>query len=81
MQRAVCVINAMVATLFAVAMLSCEDIKVERNSSEAYLTTTDVVGKSTNCAVVLKAQQGTSYSINISSEQNWATFSNGAREL
>ncbi len=81
MQRAVCVINAMVATLFAVAMLSCEDIKVEKNSSEAYLTTTDVVGKSTNCAVVLKAQQGTSYSINISSEQNWATFSNGAREL
>ena len=46
-------------------------------TSDAYLKATEVKGETKNCAVVLRAQQGTSYSIAITSENNWAKFSGG----
>ena len=55
----------------------CETTGVETIKSEAYMKSVDVKGESKNCAVVLRAQQGTSYSIAITSTGNWATLSGG----
>ena len=41
------------------------------------MSTTEVKGESKNCAVVLKAQQGISYSADVLSDGDWALFSNG----
>ena len=78
MQIKVWNILAMVATaVMAIAVAGCGDVNEERIESSAYIQTTDVKGESKNCAVVLRAQQGTSYSITIQSEGDWATFSSG----
>lgn len=72
--------------MFSVALcafmtIGCDDVKVEKIASEAKLTTTTVKGTSTNCAVVLRAQQGTAYSVAIKSEGDWATFTGGVTAL
>lgn len=59
----------------AVLLCGCEDIVVEVVKSNAYLKTDVIKGDSKNCAVVLEAQQGTSYSISIASDGDWAKFS------
>ena len=59
----------------AVLLCGCEDVVVEVVKSNAYLKTDVVKGDSKNCAVVLEAQQGTSYSISIASDGDWAKFS------
>ena len=73
MRRFFAIVLSIVAT---VAIIGCESIKVEVITSDAYMKTTEVKGDSKNCAVVLRAQQGTSYSITITSEGDWAKFSN-----
>lgn len=67
--------------LCALMTIGCDDVKVEKIVSEAKLTTTTVKGTSTNCAVVLRAQQGTAYSVAIKSEGDWATFTGGVTTL
>ena len=64
------------SVMAVVAMAGCENIDIEVITSDAYIKTTEIKGDSKNCAVVLSAQQGTSYSITISSEGDWAKFSN-----
>ena len=61
-------------TLVAVA---CDGVDANKIVSEAYLTKNEVVGTSKNCAVVLKAEQGSSYTATLISEGDWARFSNG----
>ena len=67
---------AMMAVLMAVGVVGCVDDGDAKIVSEAYLTATEVDGRSKNCAVVLRAQQGTSYSATITSDGNWASFAN-----
>ena len=57
-------------------MVGCESINIEVIASDAYIKSDEVKGDSKNCAVVLSAQQGTSYTITISSDGDWARFSN-----
>ena len=61
----------------AALLCGCEDVVEEVVKSSAYLKTDVVKGDNKNCAVVLRAQQGISYSITIESEGDWATFSSG----
>ena len=62
----------------AAAMLcGCENISMQIIESNAYLQNETVNGDNKNCAVVLEAQQGTSYQITIESEDDWAHFSGG----
>ena len=70
-------IAVMCVVAVSLGMVGCDNNSLERVKSSAYLQTTDVKGESKNCAVVLRAQQGTSYSITIESEGDWATFSSG----
>ena len=58
-------------------MVGCEIVPVEKIGSKAYISNTEIKGDSKNCAVVLSAQQGTSYTITIDSVGDWAHFSNG----
>ena len=67
----------MSAVVMAFVVASCGEVEIERIDSSAYIQTTDVKGESKNCAVVLRAQQGISYTISVTSEDNWATFSGG----
>jgi endonuclease G len=73
MRRFFAIVFSVVA---AVAFVGCEDIKIEVITSEAHMRSADVEGRSKNCAVVLRAQQGTSYSITLNSGGDWAKFSN-----
>lgn len=66
--------GAMVIVLMAVA---CGDVEVEVVKSDAYIQNSEVQWNSKNCAVVLGAQQGKSYSMTIESEEDWAKFSGG----
>ena len=72
MRRFFAILLCVVAT---VVFIGCEDIRIEVITSDAYVKTEEVKGESKNCAVVLRAQQGTSYTISIESEGAWATFS------
>jgi hypothetical protein len=54
-----------VSAVVALVMLGCGDVDVTVTKSEAYIRNTDVKGESTNCAVVLQAQQGKSYTMTI----------------
>ena len=72
MRRFFAILLCVVAT---VVFVGCEDIRIEVITSDAYVKTEEVKGESKNCAVVLRAQQGTSYTISIESEGAWATFS------
>ena len=67
----------MSAVVMALVVASCDEVGIERIESNAYIQNEDVKGESKNCAVVLRAQQGTSYSITIQSEGDWARFSSG----
>lgn len=67
--------------IVAVVIASCEgsttDDKNTNNDvveSNVYLKTSEVDGRSTNCAVVLQAQQGTSYTATVSSKSGWISF-------
>lgn len=62
-------------------MLSGCETDVESVESQAYLNNETVKGESKNCAVVLRAQQGTSYTIAIESEDDWAHFSDGQNTI
>lgn len=59
----------------ALVALSCEYVVVEPIESEAFIENSDVQGDRKTCAVVLRAEQGTSYTINITSEGDWALLS------
>ena len=66
-----------VAIAALLMMVGCEIVPVEKIGSKAYISNTEIKGDSKNCAVVLSAQQGTSYTIIIDSVGDWAHFSNG----
>ena len=71
-------VKSWIGFLLAVLLfVSCESVSSDTIKSEALLSTTEVKGESKNCAVVLKAQQGISYSANVVSDGDWALFSNG----
>ena len=63
--------------MMTIVAASCTDDAENRVASNAYLKNTEVKGESKNCAVVLEAQQGTSYSLTIASDGEWATFTSG----
>lgn len=78
MQRVVLRVMAMVGiVVMTMLAVGCGDGAGERVVSNAYIQTPEVKGESRNCAVVLRAQQGISYTMTIESEGNWATFSGG----
>lgn len=64
-----------------VAVLTGCETNVERIESQAYINTETVKGESKNCAVVLRAEQGTSYRITIQSEGDWAHLSGGLNQV
>ena len=65
-----------VASCAAFVVSGCDEIKVEVVENSASIPVTDIKGSTTNCAVVLKAQQGTTYTATVKSEGDWAYFSN-----
>ncbi|MBO5831233.1 MAG: hypothetical protein J6R01_06495 [Alistipes sp.] len=69
-------IIVVVCCVVAAMLCSCDEVAIELVKSNAYLKTDVVKGDSKNCAVVLQAQQGKSYSIAVESEGDWAYFSN-----
>lgn len=71
----------LVAQCVAFVISGCDDVKVEVVESSATIPTTDIKGSSTNCAVVLKARQGTTYSASVKSEGDWAHFANDAKSI
>ena len=75
-------LNIVVCSIVAAVVCGC-DVSVERVDSSAYLNTPEIKGDSKNCAVVLRAQQGTSYSITLYSQEDWdwAHFSGGATTI
>lgn len=64
--------------LFSVALVGCDVVVEKVIESFASLSKTEVDGRSENCAVVLRAEQGISYKIAIESEGDWAYFSKGS---
>ena len=68
------VVGVIAATLMFVG---CGNNAEETVASKAYMQNTEVRGDSKNCAVVLQAQQGTSYTISVTSDGDWAKLSGG----
>ena len=68
------VLYIVIAVFALLAIAGCEGDDAGAIKSEAYLTTSEVDGRSTNCAVVLRAQQGTSYTATVASEDGWIAF-------
>lgn len=66
---------ALVALVFCIG---CDGIQIENKSSHAYIPNDEIGGRSTNCAVVLVAEQGISYTAKVYTDDNWAHFSNNA---
>lgn len=64
--------------MLAVAFVGCSEVAESDVESVASMSKTEVDGRSENCAVVLRAEQGISYKIAIQSEGDWAYFSKGA---
>lgn len=63
--------------LIALLSVGCEVTGGAGVKSEASIPTTEIKGTATSCAVVLRAQQGISYSATVLSEGDWAVFANG----
>ncbi len=78
MRRFFAIIFCVIATA---AICGCEGLTHETIKSNAYVKVDEIRGDSKNCAVVLEAQQGTSYSIAVESEDDWAKFSNSLTSL
>ena len=77
------IFTTILSVVAAFTMLGCEQISIDVITNDAYFNKTseqsiEINGESKNCAVVLRAQQGTSYSITIESVGNWAHFSSEA---
>ena len=70
-------LSILLSIVAVISISGCENINVVVITSDAYLNTTEVKGESKNCAVVLRAQQGTSYWVTLTSEEDWAKFSGG----
>lgn len=64
--------------LAMLAVVSSCGVTTERVVSNAYIPNDEIKGSSKNCAVVLRAQQGISYTVTVQSEDNWARFANGS---
>lgn len=64
----------------SIILCGCEN-DIEKFECQAYLNNETIKGESKNCAVVLRAQQGTSYTITIESEDDWAHFSGGQNSI
>ena len=73
------VVSAIAVMLMSVGCSNDADVNVV--VSEAYMQNAEVKGSSKNCAVVLHAQQGMSYTISITSEGDWALFANRVKSL
>ncbi len=69
-----------VVCVIALAIMGCE-VDGGHIESSAYMQNSEVKGESKNCAVVLHAEQGTSYTAVVQSEGDWAHFSGGANAV
>jgi endonuclease G len=67
--------------LLTLLIAGCEGSAEQRIDSSAYLKTMDVKGDSKSCAVVLRAQQGMTFTMDVTSEGDWAHFNNGSTQL
>ena len=78
MQRIIFKTMAVISiVVMSIAAVGCGDKDGEKIASNAYIQTPEVKGENKNCAVVLRAQQGTSYTLTIESEGEWASFAGG----
>ncbi len=68
--------RTLVCVILISLMCGCEGAGAERVESGAAIPTTEIKGTTTSCAVVLRAQQGISYSAEVVSDGDWALFSN-----
>lgn len=75
--RGVKTIIMIIVSMMSVVVVGCDDMADNGVVSNAYMQTEEVKGESKNCAVVLRAQQGTSFSMTIQSKGDWAHFSSG----
>lgn len=69
------------AMILALSVVGCDDSAEQRVESGAYLKTVDVKGDSKSCAVVLRAQQGMTFTMEVTSDGDWAHFNNGSTQL
>ena len=76
--RTVKMMSVLVGVIAATLMfVGCGNNAEETVASKAYMQNAEVRGDSKNCAVVLQAQQGTSYTISVTSDGDWAKLSGG----
>lgn len=75
------VVMMSIVAIMSIIVVGCDVVTDDRVVSNAYIQNEDVKGESKNCAVVLHAQQGTSYSMTIQSEGDWAHFSSNTTTL
>lgn len=73
------VVSAIAIVLMAVGCSN--DTESESVVSEAYIQNPEVKGENKSCAVVLRAQQGKSYTISVTSEGDWALLSGGKKSI
>ena len=71
------VVSAIAVMLMYLGCSNDADVNVV--VSEAHMQNAEVKGNSKNCAVVLNAQQGISYTISVTSEGDWASLSGGKK--
>ena len=79
--RAVKMMSVVVSAIAVMLMyVGCSnDADVDVVVSEAHMQSAEVKGNSKNCAVVLNAQQGISYTMSVTSEGDWASLSGGKK--
>ncbi len=74
-------VNNILTIIVIAALFSGCEKPVERIESSAYMSNETVKGESKNCAVVLRAEPGTSYRITVQSEGDWAHLSGDAVQI
>ena len=66
----------MVSVVASLVVSGCS-VDDDRVRSEAFVQSVDVKGEAKSCAVVLRAQQGTTFTMDVNTDGDWAHFQNG----
>lgn len=66
----------MVSVVASLVVSGCS-VDDDRVRSEAFVQSADVKGEAKSCAVVLRAQQGTTFTMDVNTDGDWAHFQNG----
>lgn len=73
--------KALVCAMLISLTCACDSMGSERIKSEAAISIAEIKGTATSCAVVLRAQQGISYSASVATEGDWACFANDLTQI